>query len=224
MSNQAQVLYVIPARKFTDAAGNALPGACPRAAENEAWDIADKTRRNAAYAAKLAADDAEVARLALELTEDQLSFEVSRRAFGSFTTTADGSPERQAIYRRALAAKREAAQRHAELTALARHVCFTSQFNPSDDTWAAIKVYRDGNPIVLDDGFATEEEADACAELARENELADARQKPARVVAATSIVGGELVVCDGDANGPVIGRFPRTEDGHRAATAMAEAE
>lgn len=50
---------------------------------------------------------------------------------------------------------------------LAGHVCFTSQFDPSDDTWAAIKVYRDGNPIILDDGFKTQYEADDCADLAR---------------------------------------------------------
>lgn len=67
-------------------------------------------------------------------------------------------------------------ERHAELTALASHVAFCSQFNPSDDTWAAIKVYRDGNPIVLDDGFKTQDEAEDCADLARDAELEAMRQ------------------------------------------------
>lgn len=62
--------------------------------------------------------------------------------------------------------------RQAELARLAQHVCFCSQFDPSDDTWAAIKVYRDGNPLVIDDGFATQDEAEDCAELARDAELA----------------------------------------------------
>lgn len=56
---------------------------------------------------------------------------------------------------------------------LAQHVLFTSQFNPSDDTWAAIKVYRDGNPIILDDGFKTQYEADDCADLARAAAVAE---------------------------------------------------
>jgi len=50
---------------------------------------------------------------------------------------------------------------------------YGTQFNPSDDTWAAIKVYRDGNPIIIDDGFATEEEAEDCATLAHQSDLAD---------------------------------------------------
>lgn len=40
---------------------------------------------------------------------------------------------------------------------------YTAIFNPANDTWAAIKVYRDGNEHYLDRGFATEEEAEACA-------------------------------------------------------------
>lgn len=49
---------------------------------------------------------------------------------------------------------------------------FGPQFDPSDDTWSAIKVYRDGNVHVLCGGFATEEEAEAfaCAEHGRELE------------------------------------------------------
>ena len=51
---------------------------------------------------------------------------------------------------------------------------FGPQFNPSDDTWAAIQVYRDGNVYVLCAGFETEEEAEAyagecCAEQIIEN-------------------------------------------------------
>lgn len=46
---------------------------------------------------------------------------------------------------------------------------------------------------------------------------------PKMVVAATEIVGGELVVCEGDALGPVVARFPRTVEGHARATAYAEA-
>lgn len=49
---------------------------------------------------------------------------------------------------------------------------YGAQFNPSDDTWAAIKVYRDGNPIILDHGFTTEEEAEDCAGLAHQADLA----------------------------------------------------
>lgn len=45
-----------------------------------------------------------------------------------------------------------------------------------------------------------------------------------RVVAATSVVGDEFVVCEGNALGPVVARFPRTEEGHKAALAMAGAE
>lgn len=47
-----------------------------------------------------------------------------------------------------------------------------------------------------------------------------AAMRPVRVIAATSIVGGQLVVCVGDATGPVIERFPRTVAGHRAALAL----
>lgn len=48
---------------------------------------------------------------------------------------------------------------------------YGAQFDPSDDTWSAIKVYRDGNPIILDGGFASEEEAEACADLEHESDL-----------------------------------------------------
>lgn len=44
--------------------------------------------------------------------------------------------------------------------------------------------------------------------------------RPARVVTATSIAGGELIVCEGDALGAVVARFPRTEAGHKAALAL----
>lgn len=56
------------------------------------------------------------------------------------------------------------------------------------------------------------------------DQIASGSAGSARVVAATSIIGGEFVVCVGDANGPVIERFPRTVAGHRAAVALAEAE
>lgn len=46
-------------------------------------------------------------------------------------------------------------------------------FNPSDDTWAAVKVDRAGNQLILDDGFASEEEAEQCAGLAHESDLRD---------------------------------------------------
>lgn len=50
--------------------------------------------------------------------------------------------------------------------------CFYgAQFNPSDGTWAAIKVCCDGNPIILDDGFASEYEAEDCAAHEHENDL-----------------------------------------------------
>lgn len=48
---------------------------------------------------------------------------------------------------------------------------YGSQLNPGGDTWQAVKVHRDGNPIIIDDGFATEDEAEACAGLAHENDL-----------------------------------------------------
>lgn len=48
---------------------------------------------------------------------------------------------------------------------------YDTQFDPSDDTWTAIKVYRDGNPIVLGGPFATEEEADAFACAERDADL-----------------------------------------------------
>jgi hypothetical protein len=40
---------------------------------------------------------------------------------------------------------------------------FGTQFNPSDDTFDAIKVYRDGNVIRLGGPFRSEEEAEDCA-------------------------------------------------------------
>jgi hypothetical protein len=42
------------------------------------------------------------------------------------------------------------------------------------------------------------------------------------VVAATEIVGGELVICQGDALGPVVARFPRTAEGSARAHAIAD--
>jgi hypothetical protein len=48
---------------------------------------------------------------------------------------------------------------------------YGSQLDPSDGTWAAIKVHRDGNPIIIDDGFATEDEAEACAGFEHEEDL-----------------------------------------------------
>lgn len=37
---------------------------------------------------------------------------------------------------------------------------FGAQFDPSDDTWQAIVVYPDGNPIVLARGFLEQETAE----------------------------------------------------------------
>lgn len=48
---------------------------------------------------------------------------------------------------------------------------YGAQFDPSDDTWSAIKVYRDGNPLIIDDGFATEDDAEQCATLEHECDL-----------------------------------------------------
>lgn len=48
---------------------------------------------------------------------------------------------------------------------------YGTQENPGDNTWAAIKVRRDGNPIIIDDGFATEEEAEAVATAEHERDL-----------------------------------------------------
>lgn len=47
---------------------------------------------------------------------------------------------------------------------------FGAQFDPSDDTWSAIKVYRDGVPIILEAGFKTEDEAEAVASAERATE------------------------------------------------------
>jgi hypothetical protein len=43
--------------------------------------------------------------------------------------------------------------------------------DPSDDTWAAVKVTRDGNQIIIDDGFATEGDAEDCAALEHQSDL-----------------------------------------------------
>lgn len=48
-----------------------------------------------------------------------------------------------------------------------------------------------------------------------------AKSKVQRVVAATDIIGGEFVVCIGNALGAVVARFPRTDEGYRAAIAVA---
>jgi len=50
---------------------------------------------------------------------------------------------------------------------------FDAAFDPSDDTWSAIYVYRDGNVHTIDAGFATEEEAEACALAERDRQLED---------------------------------------------------
>jgi hypothetical protein len=45
---------------------------------------------------------------------------------------------------------------------------------PADDcnsSWLAVKVFRDGNPIIIDDGFATEQDAEDCAALAHQSDL-----------------------------------------------------
>jgi hypothetical protein len=49
---------------------------------------------------------------------------------------------------------------------------FGPRFNPSDDTWDAIKVYRDGNEHVIAAGFATEEEAEQAAGREHAQEIA----------------------------------------------------
>lgn len=50
--------------------------------------------------------------------------------------------------------------------------CFYgAQFDPSDDTWSAIKVYRDGVPMILDAGLATEEEAEEIAGAEHQQDL-----------------------------------------------------
>lgn len=50
---------------------------------------------------------------------------------------------------------------------------FGPQFNPGDDTWRAIKVYRDGNEHEIGGPFETEEEAEACAAEVHAREIAD---------------------------------------------------
>ena len=51
--------------------------------------------------------------------------------------------------------------------------CFYgAQFDPGNDEWVAIKVYRDGNPIELA-RFATEEEAEQHADQQCNEDLAD---------------------------------------------------
>jgi hypothetical protein len=53
---------------------------------------------------------------------------------------------------------------------------FGPLLDPSDGTWSAIQVYRDGNQITLESGFATEEEAEAFAGAERERLLQDNSQ------------------------------------------------
>lgn len=53
---------------------------------------------------------------------------------------------------------------------------FDTEFNPSDNTWNAIKVYRDGNVIYIDRGFASEEEAEGVVQTAMAEELANNRR------------------------------------------------
>lgn len=49
--------------------------------------------------------------------------------------------------------------------------CFYgAQFDPGNDEWVAIKVYRDGVPIRLA-SFKTEDEAEDCAGLEHLNDL-----------------------------------------------------
>lgn len=47
---------------------------------------------------------------------------------------------------------------------------FDVQYDESNDEWVAIQVYRDGVPIHLD-RFKTEDEAEACALLERDQQL-----------------------------------------------------
>lgn len=47
---------------------------------------------------------------------------------------------------------------------------FGSQFDPSEDEWVAIQVYRDGNPIELG-RYPTEEEADDAADAERHQQM-----------------------------------------------------
>jgi hypothetical protein len=130
-------LYQIPARRYTDADGNIVDAVVDAAAQSavakghylklesardvyrraatfEQWNIADKLRRNAEYDAKVAADENEARKIAAEhnFNIETLSFEVNRRSFGSFTTTPDGSPERRAIYARALEIARAEQRSH----------------------------------------------------------------------------------------------------------------
>lgn len=45
---------------------------------------------------------------------------------------------------------------------------------PADDcnsSWCAVKVDRAGNQTIIDDGFATEQEAEDCADLAHQSDL-----------------------------------------------------
>jgi len=70
---------------------------------------------NVEWDAKKAAEQAQVEKIAADYSYDveRLAFEVQRRAFGSFTTTIDGSPERSALFERArkFAAERRQAER-----------------------------------------------------------------------------------------------------------------
>lgn len=131
-------LYRIPMRRFTTISGEIdasavasaaqaafqarkyltladAQAAFQRAAEHEQWDISDKIARNAQWDAELQAEEARAQRLAAEKTEDQIRFEIARRAFGSFTTTLEGQDE--AVWHRALAVKME----RGKFTAAAKH-------------------------------------------------------------------------------------------------------
>jgi hypothetical protein len=107
-------------RRVSFSTFEAAMDAFDRAARHEQWDIADKIARNAAHEAKLAADDAEARQIAAthNFNIETLSFEVERRKFGSFSLTPDGSPERRAIYARALEiARAEQRSHHLEAAA-----------------------------------------------------------------------------------------------------------
>ena len=49
-------------------------------------------------------------------------------------------------------------------------------FDPSDDTWTAVKVCRAGNQTDIEGGFATEEEAEERAGAEHQNDLRDNSQ------------------------------------------------
>ena len=49
-----------------------------------------------------------------------------------------------------------------------RDCIFTAIFDPGEDIWYTVKVYRDGNPIYLD-SFATQDEAEDFADEMRKD-------------------------------------------------------